>query len=62
MDKYDIAFSYASEQRKIIEKYEKKLKELGLKVFIDIEHPELFVFNHVPDILKKFMMTEKPQC
>lgn len=53
MDKYDIAFSYASEQREIIEKYEKKLKELGLKVFIDIEHPELFVFKHVPDILKK---------
>lgn len=53
MDKYDIAFSYASEQRKIIKKYEKKLKELGLKVFIDVEHPELFVFNHVPDILKK---------
>ena len=53
MDKYDIAFSYASEQREIIKKFEKKLMELGLKVFIDIEHPELFVFKHVPDILKK---------
>lgn len=53
MDKYDIAFSYASEQKEIIEKYENKLKKLGLKVFIDIEHPELFVFKHVPDILKR---------
>lgn len=52
MDKYDIAFSYASEQKEIIEKYSKKFQELGLNVFIDIEHPELFVFKHVPDILK----------
>lgn len=53
MKKYDIAFSYASEQKSIIEKYSKKLKGLGLNVFIDTEHPDLFVFKHVPDTLKQ---------
>lgn len=53
MKKYDIAFSYASEQKDIIEKYSKKLKKMGLNVFIDTEHPELFVFRHVPDTLKQ---------
>lgn len=52
MTKYDIAFSYASEQREIIKQYSEKLQRLGLSVFIDTEHPELFVFNHVPETLK----------
>lgn len=51
-DKYDIAFSYASEQKEVIEDYSKRFQVLGLNVFIDIEHPELFVFKHVPEILK----------
>lgn len=52
MEKYDIAFSYASEQKEIIKYYSEKLQKLGLKIFIDTEHPELFVFKHVPDTLK----------
>lgn len=32
---YDIALSYASEDKEIVEKYAQKLKENGLKVFID---------------------------
>ena len=53
MKNFDIAFSYASEQSKIVEVYKKKLEELGLSVFIDTDHPELFVFKHVPEVLKK---------
>ncbi len=52
MEKYDIAFSYASEQKDVILKFSHKLQKLGLKVFIDTEHPDLFVFKHVPDVLK----------
>lgn len=52
MEKYDIAFSYASEQKDIIKNYSEQLQKLGLKIFIDTEHPELFVFKHVPDTLK----------
>ncbi len=52
MERFDIAFSYASEQSEIIEQFKMRLKELGLSVFIDTEHPELFVFKHVPDVLK----------
>lgn len=51
--KYDIAFSFASEQKEIVEKYKKELQRLGLNVFVDDDHPELFVFNYVPDILKQ---------
>ena len=29
------------------------MRNLGLEIFIDTEHPEIFVFNHVPDTLKK---------
>lgn len=50
--KYDIAFSYASEQIEIVNKFKKRLTMLGLEVFIDDEHPELFVFNNVPEVLK----------
>lgn len=53
MKKYDIAFSYASEQKDIIEKYSNKFRSLGLDIFIDTEHPDLFVFKHVPDTLKQ---------
>ena len=59
MNKFDIAFSYASEQKMIIKQYSEKLEKLGLKVFIDTEHPELFVFKHVPDILKEIYDDEK---
>lgn len=52
MDRYHIAFSYASEQKDIVNNVAVKFQKFGLKVFIDTEHPELFVFNHVPDILK----------
>lgn len=51
--KYDIAFSFASEQKKIVEEFKAELQLLGLKVFVDDDHPELFVFNYVPDVLKQ---------
>lgn len=49
---FDIAFSYASEQIEIVNKFKQKLTSLGLNVFLDTEHPELFVFNNVPEVLK----------
>lgn len=50
---YDIAFSYASEQKDIVNTYKKTLVKLGLNVFIDTEHKEKFVFKYVPDEIKK---------
>lgn len=49
---FDIAFSYASEQIEIVNEFKQKLTSLGLNVFLDTEHPELFVFNNVPEVLK----------
>ena len=52
MVKYDIAFSYASEQKSIVDEFKIKLQELGLKVFVDSDHPERLVFKHVANVLK----------
>ena len=59
MDRYHIAFSYASEQKEIVDNFAEKFQKLGLDVFIDTEHPELFVFKHVPDILKSIYDDEE---
>ena len=59
MGEYDIAFSYASEQSSLVEQYKKELQAMGIKVFIDTEHPELFVFNYVPDVLKRIYESEE---
>ena len=56
--KYDITFSFASEQKEIVEEFKNELQRLGLKVFVDEEHPELFVFKHVPDVLKQIYNDE----
>ena len=56
--KYDITFSFASEQKKLVEEFKNELQRLGLKVFVDDEHPELFVFKHVPDVLKQIYEDE----
>lgn len=56
---FDIAFSYAVEQNEVINEFKTRLEELGLKVFIDTEHPELFVFKYVPDVLKEIYDNEK---
>ena len=53
MEKFDIAFSYASEQNQIVETFKTVLENMGLSVFVDTDHPELFVFQHVPDVLKE---------
>lgn len=56
--KYDVAFSFASEQKEIVEEFKKKLQNLRLKVFVDDDHPELFVSGYVPDILKDIYINE----
>lgn len=52
MEHFDLGFSYATEQIELVNLYRKKLSDKGLSVFIDTEHPEYFVSQHVPDVLK----------
>jgi len=58
MVNFDIAFSYASEQKLIVDEFKIKLQELGLKVFMDSDYPELLAFNHVSDVLKPIYENE----
>jgi len=56
--KYEIAFSYASEQKALVKKLSDKLIKLGVSVFADYLEPERFWGSFLPEELRKVYYEE----
>lgn len=56
--KYDISFSYASEQKLFVEKLSNELTKLGVSVFVDYNEPERFWGSFLPEELRKVYFEE----
>lgn len=56
--KYDVAISYASEQRQCILELSKELNKLNLKIFADFIEPTRLWGTHIPEELRKIYYSE----